>query len=128
VKEDRQRIDKWLWHARVVRTRPAAAGLATSGRVRINGQRIDGAGRAVRPGDVVTVALDRTVRVLKVLSFAERRGSADDARLLCEDLTPPPVREASLPDQAPALRDAGAGRPTKRERRAIARFIGDDES
>ncbi len=83
---DRQRIDKWLWHARVVRTRPAAAGLATSGRVRINGQRIDGASRAVRPGDVVTVALDGCVRVLKVAGFVERRGSADVARGLYEEL------------------------------------------
>ncbi len=85
---DRQRIDKWLWHARVVRTRPAAAALAASGHVRINGQRIDAPSRAVRPGDVVTVALDRAVRVLKVLGFAERRGSADDARALCADIEP----------------------------------------
>ena len=84
--EGRQRIDRWLWHARVVRTRPAAAALATSGRVRINGQRIDGAGRAVRAGDVVTVALDGCVRVLKVAGFVERRGSADVARRLYEEL------------------------------------------
>ena len=64
---------------------PAAAALAASGHVRINGQRVDAPSRAVRPGDVVTVALDRAVRVLKVLGFAERRGSADDARALCED-------------------------------------------
>src|SRR5207249_3114621 len=64
---DRQRIDKWLWHARVVRTRTAAAALADSGHVRVNGARIDAASRAVKPGDVVTVALDRNVRVLKVL-------------------------------------------------------------
>ena len=86
---DRQRIDKWLWHARVVRTRTAAAELATAGHVRINGRRIDAPSRAVRPGDVVTVALDRAVRVLKVVAFAERRGSADDARALCEALAPP---------------------------------------
>jgi len=86
VNGDKQRIDKWLWHARVVRTRPAAAGLATSGRVRINGQRIDGAGRAVRAGDVVAVALDGCVRVLKVAGFVERRGSADVARRLYEEL------------------------------------------
>ena len=85
---DRQRIDKWLWHARVVRTRTAAAALAESGHVRLNSQRIDAASRTVRAGDVVTVALDRTVRVLKVSGFAERRGSADDARGLYEDLTP----------------------------------------
>ena len=63
---DRQRIDKWLWHARVVRTRSAAAALAASGHVRVNGERIDAPSRAVRPDDVVTVALDRTVRVLRV--------------------------------------------------------------
>ena len=84
--EDRQRIDKWLWHARVVRTRSAAAALAVAGHVRINGQRIDAPSRAVRAGDVVTVALDRSVRVLKVLGFSERRGDAELARTLCRDL------------------------------------------
>ena len=92
---DRQRIDKWLWHARVVRTRPDAAGLATSGRVRVNGQRIDAAGRPVRPGDVVTVALDGRVRVLKVAGFVERRGSADTARRLYEDLDAVPASAGS---------------------------------
>src|SRR5215467_10337607 len=87
---DRQRIDKWLWHARVVRTRSAAATLAASGHVRLNSQRIDAASQIVRAGDVITIALDRTVRVLKVAGFAERRGSADDARVLYEDLSPPP--------------------------------------
>jgi len=122
---DRQRIDKWLWHARVVRTRSAAAALADAGHVRINGQRVDAASRAVRVGDVVTVALDRAVRVLKVLGFAERRGSADDARRLCESLEPSPAAERRpLPA---AMRDAGAGRPTKRERRAMERFTGEDD-
>jgi ribosome-associated heat shock protein Hsp15 len=100
---DRQRIDKWLWHARVVRTRTAAAELATAGHVRINGRRVDAPSRAVRPGDVVTIALDRAVRVVKVVAFAERRGSADDARALCEALEPP---------QGPAAgRLRGAGEP-----------------
>ena len=125
---DRQRIDKWLWHARVVRTRSAAAALAAAGHVRINGQRVDAPSRAVRPGDVVTVALDRAVRVLKVLAFAERRGSADDARALCEMIEPAPGRLADRPEPPPALREAGAGRPTKRERRAIEQFTGEDES
>ena len=124
---DRQRIDKWLWHSRVVRTRSAAAALAASGHVRINGQRVDAPSRAVRPGDVVTVALDRTVRLLKVLGFAERRGSADDARALCADLEPQPARSAERPPPPPAPRGAGAGRPTKHERRAIDRLRGEDE-
>jgi ribosome-associated heat shock protein Hsp15 len=83
---ERQRIDKWLWHARVVRTRAAAAALAAGGHVRINGQRIDSPSRPVRSGDVVTVALQGAVRVLKVTHFAERRGSPSDARLLWEEL------------------------------------------
>jgi ribosome-associated heat shock protein Hsp15 len=85
---DRQRIDKWLWHARVVRTRADAAALVAAGHVRVNSRRVDGPGRAVRLGDVLTVALDRTVRVLKVVAFAERRGSAADARVLSETLEP----------------------------------------
>jgi ribosome-associated heat shock protein Hsp15 len=112
---DRQRIDKWLWHARVVRTRSAAAQLAGSGHVRINGTRIDVASRPVRPGDVVTAALDRRVRVMKVLQFAERRGGAAVASALYEDLSPPAVAE---PQSGP-IREPGSGRPTKRERRAI---------
>jgi ribosome-associated heat shock protein Hsp15 len=121
---DRQRIDKWLWHARVVRTRSQAAALAAAGHVRINGQRVDAPSRAVRMGDVVTVALDRGVRVLKVMAFAQRRGSADAARALCE--TVELDRAAEPPLLPPAPRPAGAGRPTKRERRAIERLHGED--
>lgn len=123
---DRQRIDKWLWHARVVRTRSRAAALAAAGHVRINGQRIDAPSRPVRAGDVVTVALDRAVRVLKVVAFAERRGSADDARALCASIEPSPARPAERPPP-PGLREPGAGRPTKRERRAIERLREEDE-
>jgi ribosome-associated heat shock protein Hsp15 len=123
---DRQRIDKWLWHARVVRTRSQAAALAAAGHVRINGQRIDAPSRPVRAGDVVTVALDRAVRVLKVVAFAERRGSADDARVLCAIIEPPPAQSVERPP-APGLREPGAGRPTKRERRAIERLREQDE-
>jgi ribosome-associated heat shock protein Hsp15 len=83
---DRQRIDKWLWHARLVRTRGAAAALAGSGYVRVNGIRIATPGRMVRSGDVITVALDRRVRVLKVIGFLERRGPAGSAATLYEVL------------------------------------------
>lgn len=83
---ERQRIDKWLWHARVVKTRADAASLVTSGHVRLNGVREKSPGHAVKPGDVLTIALDRTVRVLKVIGFAERRGDAPSARALYTDL------------------------------------------
>jgi ribosome-associated heat shock protein Hsp15 len=123
---DRQRVDKWLWHARVVRTRTAAAALAAAGHVRLNGVRIDTASRAVKAGDVLTIALDRTVRVLKVSGFAERRGPADAARALYQDLTPLPqaVRVSAV---APvAARNPGTGRPTKRDRRALDRLRDED--
>jgi ribosome-associated heat shock protein Hsp15 len=121
---DRQRVDKWLWHARVVRTRSAAAALADAGLVRVNAARVDSSSQPVRPGDVVTIALDRHVRVLKVKGFAERRGSADIARALFDDLTPPsdPARQPDV-----AIREEGSGRPTKRERRETDRLQGTDE-
>lgn len=102
----------------MVRTRSAAATLAASGHVRLNGQRIDAASRAVKAGDVITVALDRSVRVLKVMGFAERRGDAPAARALYDDLTAPVA-----PSPPPAAeRGPGGGRPSKRDRRAMERF------
>ena len=83
---DRQRLDKWLWHARVVKARTSAAALVESGHVRINGTREKSPGHAIKLGDVVTVALDNSVRVLKVIGFAERRGDAASARVLYDDL------------------------------------------
>jgi ribosome-associated heat shock protein Hsp15 len=124
MSEARQRIDKWLWHARVVRTRTAAAALVDGGLVRLNGGRISANSQAVKTGDVVTVALDRTVRIMKVTGFAERRGDADAARLLYEDLTP--ISPVTAREPPAAERDAGSGRPTKQERRAIDRLLGRD--
>jgi ribosome-associated heat shock protein Hsp15 len=83
---DRQRIDKWLWHARLVRTRGAAAALAGAGYVRVNGARIEAASRMIRSGDVITVALDRHVRVVKVIGFRPRRGPSGTGETLYEDL------------------------------------------
>ena len=83
---DRQRLDKWLWHARLVKARTSAAELVERGHVRVNGVREQSPGHAVKAGDVVTVALDRTVRVLKVAGFSERRGDAQAARGLYVDL------------------------------------------
>ena len=83
---ERQRLDKWLWHARVVKARTSAAALVEAGLVRINGVREMAPGHAVKAGDVLTIGLDRTVRILKVVGFAERRGDASSARVLYDDL------------------------------------------
>jgi ribosome-associated heat shock protein Hsp15 len=89
VSADRQRIDRWLWNARIVRTRSAAASLAIVGHVRVNGVRVAAPGRDVKCGDVVTVALHGGVRVLKVVGLAPRRGNAAAALQLYEDLGNP---------------------------------------
>lgn len=78
----RQRLDKWLWFARVVKTREDAARLVESGHVRLNGQKTLKPGHGVRPGDVLTIVLNSRVRVLHVEGLAERRGPATAARLL----------------------------------------------
>jgi ribosome-associated heat shock protein Hsp15 len=127
LSDERQRIDKWLWHARVVRTRSAAAALAASGHVRLNGGRIDAASKTVRAGDVVAIALDHRVRVLKVTGFALRRGSAVATQGLYEDLSPPPAGSSPTPPPA-AARDPGSGRPTKQDRRALDRLLKFDDS
>jgi ribosome-associated heat shock protein Hsp15 len=87
---ERQRLDKWLWHARVVKARSSAAALIEAGHVRVNGVREKAPGHSVKLGDVVTVGLDRTVRILKGAGFAERRGDAAAARVLYDDLQAPP--------------------------------------
>jgi ribosome-associated heat shock protein Hsp15 len=71
----------------MVRTRGDAAALAEKGYIRLNGRRITAASQAVRPGDVITVALDRAVRVVEVQGFCERRGGAPLARTLYRELS-----------------------------------------
>jgi ribosome-associated heat shock protein Hsp15 len=97
VEGGRQRLDRWLWHARLAKTRARAAALAASGYVRLNGKRIAAPGRAVRRGDVLTIALPNTVKVLRIIDFAERRGGAAAGQRLYEEITPakPP---AAAPD------------------------------
>ena len=84
--EGRQRIDKWIWFARMVKTRALAVDLVNAGHVRLNGAKVAAPGKSVRPGDVLTLALERQVRVLRVLGPGLRRGPYEEARLLYEDL------------------------------------------
>ena len=122
----RQRLDKWLWFARVAKTRTLAATLVASGAVRVNQQRIDLPAKALKPGDVLTIALERDVRVLQVLAPGTSRRPYEEARLLYADLTPPPAPKDIRP--APdGERDQGSGRPTGRDRRVLDRFLAPDE-
>jgi ribosome-associated heat shock protein Hsp15 len=86
VAAEKQRLDKWLWFARVVKTRKQAVELIESGYVRVDAQRIEVPAKLIAPGMVLTIALDRRVRVLRITGLAPRRGSADLAERLFEDL------------------------------------------
>ena len=128
-----QRLDKWLWFARVIKTRKQAAGLVTNGKVRVNRQRVDKPSTTVRPGDVVTVTVRGAVRVLEIKASGVRRGPPVEAQTLFEDRTPASAKPAGAEthrgeplsnpsNEGVGQRDAGSGRPSKRERRQFNRL------
>ena len=119
---DSIRVDKWLWAARVFKTRSLASTACDGGKVDVNDEAAKPA-RRVRAGDLIRVTLPRgRRRILKVAAVGDRRGSAEAARVLFEDLTPPePPRARQAP---PPRRAPGTGRPTKRERREIEHLRG----
>jgi ribosome-associated heat shock protein Hsp15 len=102
----RQRLDKWLWFARLAKSRTLAQKLVVAGAVRINREKVVDASHAVKVGDTLTAALPAGVRVLRVVALGARRGPAPEARLLYEDLTPPaPERAATAAGPRPSSRD-----------------------
>ena len=113
----RQRIDKWLFFARLRKSRSLAAKSVEAGDVTVNARPVRQPSFALKPGDIVVLSLDRHDIVVRVLLPGDRRGPFEEARLLYDDLTPPapPKEERNL--FAQATRERGAGRPTKRERR-----------
>ncbi len=116
-KAQKQRVDKWLFFARVVKSRSLAAKLAAGGHVRVNGVKINQAAYGIKIDDVLTISLNQQIIIYKVLNGGERRGPAPEARLLYEDLSPPPPPKTVPRNAAKIQRDAGTGRPTKRDRR-----------
>ncbi len=115
------RIDKWLWYARFFKSRTLASKLCTSGKLRLNSQLICKGHATLKQGDVLTFPKENNVRVIKVVSIASRRGPARDAIKLYEDLEPPQLHDFKEKKKTlgVAIREAGSGRPTKAERRAI---------
>lgn len=135
-----QRVDKWLWFTRVVKTRGLAARTVQAGKIRVNKVKVAKPSYVVRVGDVITVSVARRVRVLRVTAIGWRRGPASEAKQLYEDLTPieestqstllstrsdgySPQRKSEIqPPIAAAVREPGSGRPTKRDRRQIDKW------
>ncbi len=122
---EKQRLDKWLFFSRAVKSRTLAQKLIETGAIRVNSERTDRSDHKVGPGDVLTMTVHSRLLVWRILDAGERRGPAPEAATLYEDLSPPPVpRELAPPLQA--VRDPGAGRPTKKDRRDIDRLRADD--
>ncbi|MCA3593830.1 MAG: RNA-binding S4 domain-containing protein [Methylobacterium sp.] len=78
----RQRIDLFLWHARFLRTRSAAAELVRKGHARVNALRVTQPGYSLKPGDILTLALPGRTWIVRVEAFSERRGAAEDGLAL----------------------------------------------
>ena len=118
---DTLRLDKWLWFSRLCKTRTQATALCRTGRVRVNRTPVRKPNHALRPDDVLTFPLGRRIWVVRVVALGERRGPFREAQTLYEDLSPPPAPPAER-SSGSGQRDRGAGRPTKRDRRAIDRL------
>lgn len=118
------RIDKWLWAARVFKTRVLATEACRAGHVKLDGVPVK-PGRTVHAGETYVVHTPALTRTLRVTGLAERRVGAKAVATLLEDLTPPEERERMRRSAAEQVlaRPKGAGRPTKRERRQIDRWL-----
>jgi ribosome-associated heat shock protein Hsp15 len=86
LREDRQRLDKWLWFARFAKTRATAQRLIADGHVRVGGRRVETAAHGLKPGDVLTLALPHATLVVRLVALGQRRGPAEEARTLYETL------------------------------------------
>lgn len=126
-----ERIDKWLWFARFGKTRAIAQKLIERGQVTLNGTKVKKTSASVRVGDRLSIVLETVQRNVTVLALGERRGPAEEARLLYDEPMPKEKlssEKAALPLYKPMLiREKGAGRPTKRDRRDMVRTFGWDD-
>ena len=117
------RLDKWLWYSRVIKSRSLAQSLIKKGKVKINTARVSTPSQTVIADDVLTITLERQIKILKIIAPGTRRGPAPEARQLYEDLTPIPEKRVPIMRPArQAVREEGAGRPTKKQRRELSRF------
>jgi len=121
------RIDKWLWHARFFKSRTLAGKFVNSGKVRVNGTQLTKAHYMVKADEVLTFPKGPYIRLIKVLHMGTRRGPAPEAQALYEDMDPPQPRPKTVKPPAVAEREAGSGRPTKRERRVMENWLEDVE-
>jgi ribosome-associated heat shock protein Hsp15 len=119
----RQRIDKWLFFTRAIKSRSLAQTFVESGKIRVNGERIRASSHQIKPGDRVEIQTDQQLRIFVMLLPGDRRGPFEEARKLYDDQSPPPPDRSEWSPLDQAVREAGSGRPVKKERRALDRFL-----
>jgi len=124
----KERLDRFLFFSRAVKSRTLAQKIIESGAIRINSDKTDKSDHKVGAGDVLTMSLHGRILVWRILDPGTRRGPASEAQGLYEDISPPmpPKAERSPYDAAIAERAPGAGRPTKKERRDTDRLLDRD--
>ena len=125
----KERLDRFLFFSRAVKSRTLAQKLIETGAIRVNSERTDRTDHKVGAGDVLTMSLHGRILVWRILDAGTRRGPASEAQGLYEDISPPslPKAERSPYEAAIAERSAGAGRPTKKERRETDALRGEDD-
>lgn len=117
------RIDKWLWAARFYKTRSLASDAVEGGHVEVNGERAKPS-KQIRVGDELRVRLNQNTHVIHVRGLSERRGPASEARTLYDETAESRAERDRLAEQrrlAPPPAYEDGGRPTKRDRRNLAR-------
>ena len=118
-----QRVDKWLWHARVTKTRSLAQKLVSGGKIRVDREKITNSSSKVIAGNVLTITLPREVKVLEIVEFAEKRGPYSSACLLYNDLTPVKPSTGAKSEESELSNGLVAGpRPTKQQRKEALRL------
>ncbi len=116
---DTQRVDKWLWYARVYKSRSLCAKQVSEGKICVNDVKISKPAHGLAIGDVLTFVKADRPRAIKLLELGTRRGSAPEAQLLYEDNSPAPVQKEFVP---PNPKFEGKGRPSAKDRRQTAAF------
>ncbi|MET1019628.1 MAG: RNA-binding S4 domain-containing protein [Microterricola sp.] len=124
AQEGTTRVDSWLWAVRLFKTRSAATAACRSGHVRVNGERVKAA-QGVRIGDEIRIRISGFDRIVVARRLLVKRVGADVAAECYTDNTPPPPPKSEM--ALLPVRDRGAGRPTKRDRREIERLRGERE-
>ena len=112
-----RRLDQWLWFARLVKSRSRGARLCAAGAVAVSGMTVKKVNHIVRTGESVTVRQGAFCRTVRVMGLGERRGPAEEARLLYEEAAPPVRQSELIPAWTPLLLDEECGSSLRRDNR-----------